>query len=544
MKKFSLIALGALTLAACSSHDDEPAIVNNDGRIVPTYTLNSMSSRAEDGIQDDVICENQEVGFFVTTADDSNPTTLYENVSYTADGVGGFSSSSSAMFWPTTGNIHVYAYGPVQSGASISAANTFSVQSDQSTEANYLASDLIMATPKKNVAQTENDGKVEMTFKHMLTKLKFEIKPKDADVDLAGGVVTIMNVVKSCSFDVVSASITADSQTGEIVVGTLPSDISTNKSATLAAIVVNQKIAQGTALFKIEVGSGNDMKRYVYTAESDIDFTAGVQSSYNVSVSTAGASMQLVSTLTAWDKTNSASDINMYEEDVPRQASVGDWYLADGTFADGGEAAPQNAIGIVFSLDTPDGYQAYVSSILSGIGNKKWADQDGSYSALLETQLGTAFYTDFSSLSSAVDGLSVTETVKNSSEYEGFIAFNAALTNADYASAPATSSGWFIPAIGEMMMLMEYFAGATAEDWDSSASTIGTGYTLSTLYSDAIAGVSNSFPAAGGTYWTISEKDASNAWVAVMNQDTALKVKSNGKKTNNGCRTHLILLAE
>ena len=107
--------------------------------------------------------------------------------------VNGDLSATAEMTWPATGDVNIYAYAPYQEGWAYDTANSFSVATDQSTEAGYLASDLVYGTPTSNpVSQTEDA--IALGFTHKLAKLNITIqKAEGAALDLTGGSVTINN---------------------------------------------------------------------------------------------------------------------------------------------------------------------------------------------------------------------------------------------------------------------------------------------------------------------------------------------------------------
>ena len=82
-------------------------------------------------------------------------------------------NAANTLYYPTTGDVNLYAVYPAASIAS------HTVKYDQTTEANYKASDLMYAS--KTVTQADKSNNQELQFGHQLVKLKVQIV-KAADV--------------------------------------------------------------------------------------------------------------------------------------------------------------------------------------------------------------------------------------------------------------------------------------------------------------------------------------------------------------------------
>ena len=157
-------------------------------------------------------------------------------------------STTNNMVWPAIGDVSIYAYAPYQEGWTYNEANAFSVAVDQSTEAGYLASDLVHGTPASNpVSQTEEA--IALSFTHKLSKINITIqKAENATIDLSDATVTIMNT---------KIATTLNPSTGVVgeAIGEATDILAVSalgEATTACAILVPQQLAADTRLVKIE----------------------------------------------------------------------------------------------------------------------------------------------------------------------------------------------------------------------------------------------------------------------------------------------------
>lgn len=108
-----------------------------------------MTRSINTALQGGQIANGIKVGFFINEDVASDPTTTYtQNLSYTANGSGSFSGST--VYYPQSGNgVNIYAYAPWADGVDLNKDYEFSIQTDQSDDKNYLASDLLWGQPMK-----------------------------------------------------------------------------------------------------------------------------------------------------------------------------------------------------------------------------------------------------------------------------------------------------------------------------------------------------------------------------------------------------------
>ena len=271
-KLFALVAgiATAAAFTACSS--DEIELQNGSSKAdVITLTSRLNMTRATSDPQATQLNTAVTVGAFGVSGDAT--ITNGDNNQYTVEANGDLSATTE-MTWPQEGDVSIFAYAPYQEGWTYNAANTFSVAADQTTEAGYLASDLVYGTPAQNpVAQTESA--IALNFTHKLAKINVTIqKVEGSEIDLTSGSVTITNT---------KIATTLNPSTGEIGEATgsaadIKAVAALGDATTACAIIVPQTVEAGTQLVKI-IADGKQLNAKLGTATT---FVGG--KSYNFTV--------------------------------------------------------------------------------------------------------------------------------------------------------------------------------------------------------------------------------------------------------------------
>lgn len=555
MKKINYLfsAMGLLALAACSSDSDEEygRDLSTARQIVPVTQISENTTRASQGLQATSIAKDVKVRFLVTEA---NSTTISNQSLLTSNGSNSFSESETNLYYPVSGSADIYGYAPATETtvSDLTADQTFEIQTDQSTDDAYLASDLLIGSKTGVTTPTEDNSYVVVTFKHALTKLNLNIEES-----LKPATVKINNTKTKCTFNLSTGAVTATGDAGSVTAATneTRSTRAGETSYKYSAIIIPQEFSTDAAMLEITTTDGDT---YTFTPSAKMTAAGATEYTYNVTTTSAAkqVAMTLQSEVKNWESTDEQEAV---VEKAERTAHVGDWYTAEGKYVDGETAAPSNAIGIVFNIsDVPSGYQAYVSSIIDK-GNTSWGKN------VQETALSADnFVTTGSAAVASNNGLTLTGLLTN--DY----GFSSTITNfqSTYAAPTASnlSTQWFVPSVGEMILLAKSIYGGTitgsTEDATFTISNASAGYDNSTIQSRVAAALtaglftantSTDFldggslkgdeSASNPTYYTISEVDASTVWTVTFNQSGTYKVQTQAK-SGTARRTHLILLAK
>ncbi len=298
MKSNSFLFAAAVTamFTACSN-DNSPV---DDGQLRLSTANTIINTRAAQNLQLEQFDNNEKVGIFlvesVKSGESTAPATSGDNVTtykqpleYTADGEGNLSNT---QYWPTSGNgLYIYGVYPSAAATAAGAYNnenvTFTVNSDQSTDANYKASDLMTGVPTENPVARTADA-VKLTFTHLLTKVNINLTAGVGfeTSGLSDAVVSILNTLPTTTFSVQGTTVgDATGTAGEIKVCT---------GKTGSAVIVPQTVSNSTDFIKVEVGGGS----YIYKLGADVEFKGQTEYTYNITVSK--TELKVTSSIKAW----------------------------------------------------------------------------------------------------------------------------------------------------------------------------------------------------------------------------------------------------
>ncbi|MBQ8456668.1 MAG: fimbrillin family protein [Prevotella sp.] len=322
MKKISLftIALAGWVLMGCSSDEMKNG---QEGQQTPiTFVSNVSTMRSANvNLQKTQLAEGVKVGVFVRNADGF--ISGGNNAQLTASGAGGF--TGSPIYFPEDGaSVNVLAYAPYQSGWSdqVDVAATFTVAANQSTDAGYLASDLLHGVPTATTNSfTKETPVVALNFQHKLSKLSVKFKTsEDTDVDLKGATINIVNTLPSATLKVSDGTLGAATGTATAIKAVTFASDATEFLA--SAVIVPQKVAAGSFI-QVVLTNGKMLNARLNT---EATFASGKAYVYSVNISGQGAEAQaeieLSSTVTDWveDATELTGDVT--EEDAPEPEEV------------------------------------------------------------------------------------------------------------------------------------------------------------------------------------------------------------------------------
>lgn len=294
------IVAAAFAFTSCSSDElDNQAIQKSGSRINFTYG-SAMTRTFTDPQSGTSVSTGLNVGIFGVSSEETTTMTNYNNNKYVtaASNAISLANGSSDMTWPTTSEAtaNIYAYAPYQDSWTVNAANSFSVLSDQSTDANYLASDLLYASAPSQAQGTT----VNLAFSHKLAKINVTItKEEGSNVDLTNATVIIKNTKPTTTLTPSTGAL--GDASGDATDITAATNLGTNTTA--CAVIVPQTINAGTELVRITAGE----KTLIAKLGTNTTFASGNSYNFTVNVGTVDDSSPSVVTLalgttsvTAW----------------------------------------------------------------------------------------------------------------------------------------------------------------------------------------------------------------------------------------------------
>ena len=298
MKKINMIATAALAtlLAACSNDSD---VFNTpdyaDTPIGLNVNVSPMATRA--GYEQGALTEGS-FGLYLTTQDTegderyncTNREVKYDN---------GWTIQGEQLLWKSNdATVTYYAYLPYTGTVGNAASYAFTVKTDQSTEDNVKASDLLCTGQQPATPGTALD----ITFKHALSKLNVTLKKGS---ELEDG--------QNLTFTSVTLSNCATATTVNLTDGTTGNTTNSGQTITLYAttpneqyecILVPQTFAQS---LKVEITDDNG-KVYTFTSNKGLTFASGKQYTLNLTV---GRDKVMTGTISAesWGEEQQGGDL-------------------------------------------------------------------------------------------------------------------------------------------------------------------------------------------------------------------------------------------
>ena len=289
-----LIAASLVALAACSSDPDELKDYAGQVRLKGNInTLTQVSKVNENGFEN-----NDKVGVFI--AADGNMKgcdNYFDNIAFSYNSQNGTLTPSDGKIvcWPETDSkLGVFAYYPYNTNVASALEYPFAVATDQSSPANYFASDFLWAGVKNIEPQT---GTIDLQFNHRLSKINITL--------LAGnGFETAQMVTAKKEFTIIGAATegTIDLATGTATSGYVVKDITPlyNNELGYSAIIYPQTI---NIVFKITI----DGETYAYS--TDATFVAGYQYNFVLTINKGGELTESMNGVVEWKDNENGSAV-------------------------------------------------------------------------------------------------------------------------------------------------------------------------------------------------------------------------------------------
>lgn len=260
---FCLVALPLLW--GCSSEDDNSLPAGE-------YPL-ELSAQVE-GVDAPIlgsVADIGNIGVFVSGG------TTYSNAQYT--GTSGTLTPQTQGYWGSTSNINIYAYAPYQA----TAPTSVSVKADQSSNADYTASNFLYATPE--TFTFANRSNISLTFRHHLSRINLTLVAGEGvnPSDLSNAAVRIAGMKTTASIAL------ADGTLGTLgnVQAVSPNPDGINK---YKAIVIPQTVTANTTLLEVTINAVS----FGYALPAMQEFKPGEQYNYTATLSQGGITLSPV----------------------------------------------------------------------------------------------------------------------------------------------------------------------------------------------------------------------------------------------------------
>lgn len=330
-----------ILFAACSSKQESDTHVQN-GMIQLYAGMYSGVTRGSVAIQSEFFDTGEKIDVFMS----ANTATYPQPIVFTAGaGIDKYNDLSSPQikagdsyadyppYWPAddgtpTDGVNIYAYYPSGKVLTLEYNKTFTVQSDQSSTANYKQSDLMVGTPASQGILRTSD-RIPLTFTHMLSKIivtlqadaSFNADQATANNQLIGATVRLLNVYPTIAMtERKPASQTLGALTGtptSITLGTISSDTehtTSNDASTpwqLCAIIPPQSFTAGQKLIQIELSNHTSLY-YALQAnatEAESQCVSGKTNIYRITVNQ--TTISVAAEINSWTAGNTNTPIEV-----------------------------------------------------------------------------------------------------------------------------------------------------------------------------------------------------------------------------------------
>lgn len=288
-KNMIFAAIAALALTACSNDDEIK--VGGDNAILLTSSLNVAETRAATDIQTSAFDAGETVDVYITEHNGgNNPTTYPQPIEYST-AAGGALTVGTQYYYPTSGNgVNIYALYP----ATAATGELFTIKEDQSTDANYKASDLMYGKPATNNPVSPSANAVDIQFSHLLSKVTINLIAGANVTSLDGAKVELLGVKPSTTLTagINGHSITAASGDATPITVMTATETVTSGSAIIVPQTLPEMFLQVTLDGATLTGK---------LASGAPELTAGNAYTYDITVNMRGGALEIEGSITPWN---------------------------------------------------------------------------------------------------------------------------------------------------------------------------------------------------------------------------------------------------
>ena len=228
------IMVSAIVFAACTQLENP---MKSDVPVSLSYsTVEAAETKAAQNLNEGTFASGESVKVRISNTGVGE----WTDYTFTTGSAGALSPASTVPYYPAgEQNIDIVAYYPATAGAS------FSVAADQTTDANYKASDLMFASVTN---QAKQEAAVALAFTHKMVKLKVNITAGSGVSSITS--VSILNVKPTVTFDQATGAVGSASGDATTIA------MSNNGAAVIPAQTINGNLLsivtdKGTATYSV-----------------------------------------------------------------------------------------------------------------------------------------------------------------------------------------------------------------------------------------------------------------------------------------------------
>ena len=261
-----LLSLALLVATSCSNEVDQ--FENSADTAIEFTASMAGGSRAADGLQT-AFATGDQVGMYIVTSNGSTTSNMADNKLFELNSSGYLEATDGTRyFYPINGyTTKVYAYKPYSAQGIVN--NTFYIKTDQTTDAGYIASDLLWGVPKNGNPVSASREPIALDFEHRCAKLVVNLTVADG-MNLEGCELSTSSMetgmklssLESGTFDVPGYYYNSSVKFGKLT---------SAASQTHAAVLVPQKFQAGWTFLNIKFANGNNPLVMKLTSELNLE---------------------------------------------------------------------------------------------------------------------------------------------------------------------------------------------------------------------------------------------------------------------------------
>lgn len=289
-KNMIFAAIAALALTACSNDDEIK--VGGDNAILLTSSLDVAETRAATNIQTSAFDAGETVDVYITENEPGTNETHYNQPILATTKTGGaLDLQDGPYYYPTSGNgVNIYALYP----ATAATGELFTIKEDQSTDANYKASDLMYGKPAASNPVSPSANAVNIQFTHLLSKVTINLIAGANVTSLEGAKVELLGVKLSTSLTAGIDGHSITDASGEAKPVTVMTATAAQTSG--SAIIVPQTLPE--TFLQVTLDGATLTGKLDSGAPT---LTAGNAYTYDITVNMRGGALEIEGSITPWD---------------------------------------------------------------------------------------------------------------------------------------------------------------------------------------------------------------------------------------------------
>lgn len=290
------MAAAALIFAACSS-DNENTEWAGEIRLSSSLSVQETATRAGTDVQSTAFDANKEINVYISENTTGTATTTYPQPLVYTTGENGVMAPATQPYFPSSGNgVNIYAVYPTTATGS-----SFTIQTNQTDDEDYKASDLMYGAPANNAAVERTSSTIPLTFNHLLSKVTIKLVAGSGGPTVNGAEVKLLNVQPTIAYTVSSSGSSLGAASGTATSITVMDGNGAEGSA-----VIPPQTLEDKEFIVVTLPEGGTLYGSLTEATAGPTFASGNEYIYTITVNLTNLSIS--SAINKWNSDDNAAD--------------------------------------------------------------------------------------------------------------------------------------------------------------------------------------------------------------------------------------------